>query len=108
MTILKHHPPPGANSILDHAKRDGTLALSERDRVDLVSHAELFGQLVEMHERIDARRENEYERGVRMGVFVGVGERERGRLGEFRAELFGNETLHGRDHQIGSENAQHD
>lgn len=108
VTILKHHPPTGANRILDHAKRDGSLALAQRDRVDLVAHAELFGELVEVHERIDARREDEYERRVGLGVFVGVGERERGRLGEFGAELFGDETLHGRDHEIGSENAQDD
>ena len=106
MAILQDDPTTGLDSVLDESQSNWALTLTQRDRIDAVAHAALFGELVEMWERVKAGWEYEYERRVRLRVFVGVSEWEPRWFGEFRAELLGDEALHRCYYSVWTEYAQ--
>ena len=95
MTILKHNPRTRSHRLMDQLDGDDALALAQRNRAHLVGHALVDGELVQVHERIDARRQEKHEWRLSYRVAERGGQVKRGRINEFGAHLIDDELFDG-------------
>ena len=94
VTILEDNPRALLDRRVDEAQGNRTLALAQRQRLQLVAaEAAVVGELEERDHGVAARRQNEDEGAGGRGVAVGLGEVEGRRLDVLLAEAGAHKLL---------------